>query len=242
MIFCVPGPWPDRSDFVRRVVESEADGRYVFDGVALADVRHQDLVKVQLLGRHPRMLEAFQAATRGDLPSQVEQEILAHRSSIYFRFPINFVEQRSRVLKYTGLARRLGGCAIKLESSGVGHAWERWFRLVSSENHFDWYCAVVMLLAGKRYFYSCGMHHFGLPDSAIEKRLEVRDAANFLNKFNYWRIIEQRELHSGQTFSLDEQSRGFRLRLMPDEMNPENDLFHNPHGLWHLEAIRARLY
>jgi hypothetical protein len=237
MIFCVPGPWLDRSDFVRRVVESEADGRYVFDGEVLADVRCQDIVKVQFLGRHPRMLEAFQAASRGDLSPEVEKEISAHRSSLYLRFPINFLQERIRVLKYTDLARRLGGCAIKLESSGVGHAWERWFRLVSSENAFDWYCAVVMLLAGERYYYSCGMHHFGLADSAANKRLEVRDAANLLNKFNYWRMIEHRELRSGETFSLNEQSRGFRLELKPDEINPEGDLFHNPRGLWHLEAL-----
>ena len=68
MIFCVPGPWQDRSDFIRRVVNSESDGRYVYDGDVLADVRHQDILKVEFLGRHPRMLKAFQAASRGDLP------------------------------------------------------------------------------------------------------------------------------------------------------------------------------
>lgn len=216
---------------------SEPDGRYVFDGESLVDVRYQDSVKVHFLGRHPRMLEAFQAATRGELPAEVEKEISAHRSSLYLRFPVNFLQERIRIIKYTDLARRLGGCAVKLESSGVGHAWERWFRLLSSENAFDWYCAVVMLLAGERYYYSCGMHHFGLADSATNKRLEVRDAANVLNKFNYWRMIEHRELHSGETFSLNEQSRVFRLELKPDEINPEDDLFHNPSGLWHLEAL-----
>jgi hypothetical protein len=237
MIFCVPGPWQDRSDFIRRVVNSESDGRYVYDGNVLADVRHQDILKVEFLGRHPRMLKAFQAASRGDLPRQVEEEIAGHSSSIYLRFPLSLVEERLRVLKYTQMAQRWGGFAIKLESSGVGHSWERWFRLVSSDNEFDWYCAVVMLLAGDSYYYSCGMHHFGLADSAVERRFSVEEAANLLNKFNYWRLIEQRALRSGESFSLSEASTLFRLQLKADELNPEDDLFHNPHGLWHLERI-----
>ena len=241
MIFCVPGPWQDRSDFVRRVVVLDPDGRYIFDGEVLGDVRHQDVVKVQFLGRHPRMLEAFRAASRGDLPPQVEQEIAAHRSSIYLQFPMNFMAERPRVLKYTRLLKRLGGFAIKIESSGVGHSWQRWFRLVSSENEFDWYCAIVMLLAEEIYYYSCGMHHFGLADSAVEKRLEVMEAANLLNKFNYWRVIEPRELRSGESFSLNESSRAFRLQLKPDEVNPEDDLFYNPYGVWHLDLMEQPL-
>jgi len=237
MIFCVPGPWRDRSDFVRRIVSSEPDGRYVFDGEVLVDVRHQDVLKVEFLGRHPRMLKAFQAASRGELPPQVEEAIAAHSSSIYLRFPLSLIEERPRVLKYTQLVQRLGGFAIKLESSGVGHSWERWFRLVSSDNEFDWYCAVVMLLAGDSYYYSCGMHHFGLADAAVAMGLEVQVAANLINKFNYWRLIEQRELRSGESFSLSEPSTLFRLHLKADELNPEGDLFHNPHGLWHLTEI-----
>jgi hypothetical protein len=237
MIFCVPGPWRDRSDFIRRIIGSEPDGRYVFDGEVLVDVRHQDVLKVEFLGRHPRMLKAFQAASRGELPQQVQEEIESHSSSVYLRFPLNLIEERLRVLKYTQLVQRLGGFAIKLESSGVGHSWERWFRLVSSDNEFDWYCAVVMLLAGDSYYYSCGMHHFGLADSAVESGLEVQVAANLINKFNYWRLIEPREVRSGESFSLSETSTLFRLHLKADELNPEGDLFHNPHGLWHLTKI-----
>jgi hypothetical protein len=81
------------------------------------------------------------------------------------------------------------------------------------------------------------MHHFGLADSAVERRFTVEEAANLLNKFNYWRLIERRALRSGESFSLSETSTLFRLQLKEDELNPEDDLFHNPHGLWHLEKI-----
>jgi hypothetical protein len=75
----------------------------------------------------------------------------------------------------------------------------------------------------------------------VVKQLEVMEAANLLNKFNYWRVIEPRELRSGESFSLDESSRAFRLQLKPDEVNPEDDLFYNPYGVWHLETIGKSL-
>ena len=98
MIVCVPGPWENRSDFARRVFALEPSGRYTFAGGVLADVQHQDQIQVEFLGQHPRMAEAFEAATRGDLPFDVASAIAKHRSSIYLRFPSNVVEERLRIL------------------------------------------------------------------------------------------------------------------------------------------------
>lgn len=237
MILCVPGPWRERSDFVRQVVEFEENGRYFCDGTVLSDVREQDQVRVQFRGRHPRMLDAFLAASRGDLSPELEQRIADHQSAIYLRFAADLVEERSRLLKYTELARQLGGIAIKIESSGVGHSWDRWFQLLGSENAFDWYCAVVMLLAEEDFYCSCGMHHFKLADAALEKQFDALESANLINKFNYWRMIEPRDLKPGETFRLDDSARRYRLELRPDQVNPPGDLFHNPYGLWHLRVV-----
>jgi hypothetical protein len=236
MIICVPGPWENRSEFARRVFALEPYGRYTFDGGVLADVKHQDQVRIQILGQHPRMREAFEAATRGDLPLETASAITGHRSSIYLHFPANVIEERLRILKFTELAKRSGGIAIKLESSGVGHWWERWFQLLGSKNEFDWYCAVVMLLSGDGRYYSCGMHHFGLADCSVEQSVTPREAARLINKFNYWRIISPRTINSFEILRLDESGARFRLSWESDRFNPEGDLFHNPHGLWLLSA------
>ncbi len=74
-------------------------------------------------------------------------------------------------------------------------------------------------------------------DSAVDRRFAVEEAANLINKFNYWRLIDQRALRSGESFGLSETSMLFRLQLEADEINPEDDLFHNPDGLWHLEKL-----
>ena len=174
----------------------------------------------------------------------MEQEISAHRSSIYLRFPINFVEQRVPSAEI----HRIGATTRRLRhQAGIVGSWPLRGSDGSGSSHrkihFDWYCAVVMLLAdedGTITRVECTTSDCRTPRSKSGSR--SWNAANLLNKFNYWRIIEQRELHSGrivQPGRIKQKLSG--LRLMPDELNPENDLFHNPHGLWHLEAIRARL-
>ena len=234
MIVCIPGPWLDRSAFVQRVITLEPAGRFVFAGGVLADVEYQHQVPLDFLGHHPRMLEAFQAATRGDLSPELANAITEHQSSIYLQFPLDFLNQREQVLKFTKVVERLGGIAIKLESSGVGHSWQRWFKLLSSENLFDWYCAMVILLGTEHDYYSCGMHHFKLPDSSIGTELPIKEAAIVLNKFNYWRLLERPELESGEIFGVGGGESRFRLRLKPDDLNPKGDLFNNPYGIWRL--------
>jgi len=66
----------------------------------------------------------------------------------------------------------------------------------------------------------------------VKKRMVIRQAANLINKFNYWRIINHRTLRSSEILRLDESGARFRLFWEPDRLNPEGDLFHNPHGLW----------
>jgi hypothetical protein len=53
-----------------------------------------------------------------------------------------------------------------------------------------------------------------------------------MNRFNMYQIIEQPRLASGHTFSLDADSPVFQLDLLPDTRHEEEDLFHNPQGIW----------
>src|SRR5206468_6299477 len=127
--------------------------------------------------------------------------VQGHTAVAYLRFPLDVMEQRERLLKFTQLFARIGGIAVKVESAGVAHTFERWTELLTG-TPFDLYCACVALVGGERYFYSCGMHHFGLPDSAAPRTLPVEEAAESMNQFNFWRISERPVLASGHTFSI----------------------------------------
>jgi hypothetical protein len=97
--------------------------------------------------------------------------------------------------------KRAGGLAVKVESSGVAHEWDRWFSLLSGST-FDAYCGAVTLIGDSDRYYSCGMHHFGLPESSLPTSIAIGEAADFMNRFNLYQIIERPELATGHTFSL----------------------------------------
>jgi uncharacterized protein YegJ (DUF2314 family) len=234
LILCIPGPWSDRNGFLRQVITSQPTGRFMFAGGVLADIVAKDHVALEFCGKDPRMAESFKIAGQGKMPASCLEEISRHSAVLYLHFPLEIVAQRDRLLKFTKLVRELGGMAVKLESSGIAHTWEAWeARLTGSL--FDLYCAAVVLVGDQDVYYSCGMHHFGLPESAVSRTVDVESAADLMNRFNFWRINDRPTLASGETFSLSADRPAFRLRLEPDSRHPADDLFHNPAGVWRLE-------
>lgn len=231
LIICIPGPWRDRADFIGRVITTEPKSRFMFAGGILADVQQQDHVPLEFCDPDPQMAQAFETAGQGKLPQECLELIRQHTAVVYLHFPIDLQEQRERVAKFTGVVRQAGGIAVKVESAGVAHTWETWdSRLRGSM--FDLYCCAIVLVGDKHSFYSCGMHHFGLPECEVPSFMGAASGAGLINRFNSWRINDRPEIKSGETFSLSANEPPFRLELRPDNRHSPDTLFYNPHGVW----------
>lgn len=236
LILCVPGPWSDRNDFLRQVVALEPEGSFMFAGGILAHVAAQDHVSLEFEPADPHLPGAFEIAGQGLLSEHTLQRIETHRSVVYLHFPIDIRGQRERLAKFSDVMRRLGGFAVKLESCGIAHTFGRWLERLAGTD-FDLYSSCVVLIGGEDEFYSCGMHHFELAECAVMADEDPGAAADLMNRFNYWRIVEQPVLESGHTFSLDEESPHYRVELTEDTAHESDDLFFNPHGVWHLSRV-----
>lgn len=234
ILLCIPGPWTERGDFFRHVLMHETPGRYMYAGGIFADVQAKDHVMLEFCDAYPQMREAFEAGGHGRLSDELLQQIEAHRSVLYLHFPADAVDQRERILKYTQIFQRLGGIALKVESAGITHSWERWFELMSSHT-FDQYTALCTLIGGQSCYHSFGMHHFGRPDCEVPASIEIGEAADLMNQFNMYQIVENPELTSGHTFSVDESAPIYRLSHQADERYEADDPFHNPNGIWRLD-------
>jgi hypothetical protein len=232
LIACIPGKWSDRSEFLGKIADA-GGGQFTVAGGKLIDLEAQEHVLLELCDPDPNLAQAFRIAGQGKLTEEVLARVAEHSSVAYLRFPADILEQRERLMKFTRLLARSGGLAIKLESSGIAHTLESWLGLLVG-NPFDLYCASVVLVAGEAYAYSCGMHHFGLPDSAIPRSLGEQ-AAEVMNRFNYWRIAESPVLATGHTFSVAADAPPLRTTLVEDSRYPASDPFHNPHGVWRLD-------
>lgn len=235
-MICIPGPWKDRTDFVQRVV-AQTKGEFMFAGAILANPKAKDHVPLDFCDPYDGMRQAFEIAGQGKLPLEVLDQIATHNSVVYMRFPLDVIRQRKRMLMFTSLVRDIGGYAIKVESTGIAHDWDVWHSLISSENPFDQYRCFVVLIGDEDQFYSCGMHHFGLPDCQISRAIPVKEAADTMNRFNYYQIVEQPTLGSGHTFSLTPDAPHYRITLVEDHRHESDDFFRNPNGLWTMERV-----
>ncbi len=232
-ILCIPGGWEDRSDFLRRVVTHEPKGRFMFAGLILADVHEKNHVGLEVHPRDPQMRRAFELAGQGKLGDPVLSAVDTHTSVVYLRVPPNLSDERAKVAKFTKLLQAIGGTAIKVESAGVAHTWERWNQLLAG-TPFDLYTAAITLVADRDYFYSCGMHNFSLPDCEVPRSLGVEVAAELMNKFNHWQLREKPVLEDRHTFSLASGAPRYRVLRVSDSRHESGDPFFNPRGLWRL--------
>jgi uncharacterized protein YegJ (DUF2314 family) len=233
LIICIPGPWADRNILLRQIITRQPPGRFMLVGGMLADLAEKDHVAVDFCEADSRMVDSFRTAGQGSLSESLLGALEQHLSVLYLHFPLDIVAQRERILKFTRLIRELGGIAVKLESSGIAHAWEKWeTRLAGSL--FDLYCATTVLVGDEDDYYSCGMHHFGLPECSIPRTIKIETAAELMNRFNAWRINESPDLVADEVLSIESGSPAFRLSRTPDDRHHEDDLFYNPHGVWRL--------
>ena len=234
IVVCIPGTWESRTKFIEAVVNSTR-GDFMFAGMILAHPKGNDHVNLDFCEFDDLMLQAFKLGGQGKLTNLTLDEIARHKSVVYLHFPFDIVSQKGRLLKFTAVLSKCGGIATKLETSGIAHEWERWIELLGSTNPFDTYCASVVLVGDEGFYFSCGMHNFRLPDVQISNSLGGEQAADLMNRFNYWQIVEEPILESGHTFSLTADSEHFRLELLKDQRHFEDDLFHNPYGVWELQ-------
>ena len=230
-IIGIPGPWKDNKDLIERIVTTTG-GKFMWLGLILMNPREKDHVTTELYEADPQMRDAFKYAAQGKLSEKTLDDIANHLSTLYLHFPLAISGQQERLKRFTGVVKEVGGIAVKIETSGVAHNWETWEEILNSDNPFDLYRGFVTLAADEDCYYSCGMHHFSLPEIQVPRSLEIAEAADLMNRFNYYQIVEKPPLSSGHTFSLTPDSPRYRLNLLEDRRHEPEHLFHNSYGVW----------
>jgi hypothetical protein len=133
-----------------------------------------------------------------------------------------------------------GGMAVKIESSGTAHSPEAW-REFASIPDVPWtlYRAYVVLVGDRDNgdVYSCGMHHFQLPDVTIPITIAPEAAAEVINRFNLYQLALKPNLQPGHTFSVAPDQPKYRLSQRRCSRFAADDPFHNPAGYWHLTPL-----
>lgn len=229
-VLCVPGPWAERSDLTKSLVQSTSG--HIFAGMLLMDMETRVSCELQLEGRDERMLAAFKAA--GPHWSQTEEmmRIGEHRSVIYL---VGHGGSQTNFAPLMHAARALldaGGFGVKVESAGLAHQPNEWRRLCNELYLFSAHEACVVYVSAADVC-SCGMHNLGLKDAVVATG-DAEDAVELLRTFTRYVFAEQAEIRPGQTFSVASDAPVYRV---VDDAGPryeDSSLFNNPYGFWRL--------
>jgi len=230
IIIGIPGPWATRTDIVTTI--AQRSGGFVFAGLVLMDTVTNQGFTLEVYDHDPTLHEAFRLAGGGRISDADIRAIAQHRHTLYCISSVVSLEAARQMLRVGVGLLDAGGLAVKVESSGVAHNATRWRELAASEQLFDVYTAFVSLIGGSDCFYSCGMHSFGLPDAAVPRDLDAKEAARLLNIFNHYLVAERPSLGDGHTFSVAPDAPRFRLRKTTCDIYEPRHAFHNPHGIW----------
>ena len=100
--------------------------------------------------------------------------------------------------------------------------------------------AFVTFVGNNGSFYSCGMHNIGLPDATLSADVMPETAAMLLDTFLYYMASESPEIKDDETFAVDDRSPRYIVTKAQCTEFPDDNLFHNPHGVWHLTPAKKK--
>lgn len=232
IVLGVPGPWPTRSDIVKEIAGHS--GGLIFVGNHLFNPATSEMFEVDVYQPDPQLRRAFALAGSRSLSEDDLNSIVSHAHALYVIGRGGSAEAARSMMEVACGLLKAGGMAVKVESAGVAHSAKDWLALTQDNRLVALYRAYVTLIGGNGVYYSCGMHCLGLRDAIVSGDMSSDEAARLLQGFLLYTLVEQPELHSGETFSLDAQSPHFRLTEEVSDIYQPGDLFYNPFGMWRL--------
>lgn len=235
IIIGIPGKWKDRTDIIQSVASKS--GGYLMAGQIVHNSAKNVGFQVEMYEHDPNLREAFYYAGRESLPPSLLEELEHHTFTLYVIVAAKDIEDVKNVVDVGVGLLNAGGLAVKIETSGIAHTKENWYKLQENKEHFPLYSHFVTLLGEEDCYFSCGMKAFGLPDVVTPSSIAPEVAADLLNNFNLYQMVEQPTFQNGETFSVDENTPRFKINMIHDFRYEEEDLFFNPYGLLDLRPI-----
>lgn len=232
-VLCIPGRWTDIAELGKRIIHDS--GGYLFVGRLLIHLETKTTFELQFEDADPRMASAFAAAGRHWAGTPAMDEIASHTSVVYLIGKCGSQAGAEALMLAGGGLLKAGGLGVKVESSGIAHSPDAWRGFAAECHLFKAHSAFVVYVTGNQV-YSCGMHHFGLPDAMVEGG-DASENAELLRIFTFYLFTEQPTIHVGQTFSTAADAPVFRIVAGVGADYGSDSLFHNPYGTWQLAPL-----
>ncbi|GGB69878.1 DUF4261 domain-containing protein [Fictibacillus barbaricus] len=236
VVIGIPGQWKNRTELIQSVA-AKSEG-YLLAGSIIHNGNKNIGFQVEVYEQDPNLKEAFFYAGGDSFENSLLEEIDKHTFTVYVFANKNSIEGIKEIIDVAAALLKAGGLAVKIETTGVAHTKEDWFQLFDNQDFFPIYSHFVTLIGDNDVFYSCGMKAFGLPDVVVPSIISADEAADLLNNFNLYNIVDRPTFKDGATFSLEEESPRYKIHFIDDFRYEEDDIFFNSFGLYNLSHYR----
>ncbi|MER8525915.1 hypothetical protein [Mesorhizobium sp. M0814] len=241
IILCIPGPWEDRSAFVRAVAEaSMPSADYVAAGMIVMHGPSKAAFEFDFCDRDEDMTRAFAGAGLANkLGKDVIDKIGSHKSVVYLLSrALQTKETSISIAKAAAHLIQAGGLGVKVETAGKAFSADQWLEETNGGFVEIYGLMVLDSVSDGTTTYSCGMRNLGLWDSIVSGD-EFQSAVKLLRGFNMYQLYESPELLAGQTFGLEAGAPRYRLSVETQQPDADHNLYANPFGMWRLSRVVA---
>jgi Domain of unknown function (DUF4261) len=230
VVIGIPGQWKSRTELIQAVA-TKSEG-YLLAGSVIHNGDKDIGFEVDVYEQDPNLKEAFIYAGGDTFEESLLEEIDKHTFTVYVFANKNSLEGVKEIIDVGTALLKAGGLAVKIETTGVAHTIDAWFQLFEDQDAYPIYSHFVTLVGTDDSFYSCGMKAFGLPDVAVPSIIPADEAAELLNDFNLYDLVDRPIFKDGETISMKEDSPRYEVHSNEDFRYEKDDMFFNPYGIY----------
>lgn len=233
IVICIPTNLQNRQE-VTAALESKYGAEYVFIGRIFRSTISDRSCQIEIEQTMSDDTAEWEITGQAKITAATLQQIDGHPLDIILTSEQTGYHACRHIAQLAQVLLRIGGIAIKVESTGIAYEKQQWLTQCNSDDVFDIYSLFVQLVEGDHYYYSSGMSNFGKADVAIELTEDRGLAIYVINVFNYYRLTESPILQDGHTFQPDIECPTYQLQWIEDREVEADSLLYNPHGRWYL--------
>lgn len=236
IVMTIPGPWPDPEQFAKDLA---GKGGYIFQGDRIMHVATRRMTPIGVQLHDDQLAKIFQLAGQNRIPRKNIAEIREHVCAITLRGLGGSVPAAREMMRLATALMKAGGMGVKIDSCGIAHGREDWFKLSDQDNRRDTgglYWAFVVTVGNEREMYTCGMHQLGFRDSITSMTMDMKERYFQLNNFNGYIYQARPVLANGDKLGSDDEA-VFSIWHETCAMFPPKTLYHNPYGMWRIKRI-----
>jgi hypothetical protein len=227
----VPGPWTEPAE-LHAALTSHSTGYDLTENglVDLATGRH-----FRCSATPPDTDIAGIFAGSGRLSPREIDAIAAHNVKVHLSAPGGSVEAAREMLKAATALINAGGTGVMIDNAAITHGKADWLKLAADKQAGGLYWTFVALTHDDEMVWSCGMHCLGLRDAELPDPPGRQEGAFIVHNFLGYTYQSGITVLDGEALG-DENGPMFHVRHMPHTRFKPGAPFHNPYGVWRLEA------